>query len=154
MEMRRIQKVKRRDALVAALWHKRPHGSDVEKLPKMLVTGHTLQQVRYLIPGRTHAEPAKKHKMCSKQALKWCGKISETHKAPCGGSKHMRGAASANLALARANELLCLVVVRTTQYDGCPSICVHISAGAMLCWWDRGFLDVARTSASVTMSSR
>ena len=122
--------------------------------PKCSWSATTLHPCRNLTPGRTHAEPAKKHKMCSKQALKWCEKISETHRAPCGGSKHMRGAASANLALARANELLCLVVVRTTQYDGCPSICVHIPAGLMLCGWDKGFLDVARTSASVTMSSR
>ena len=40
MEMRRMKKVKRRDALVAALWHKWPHGSDVAKLPKMLVASH------------------------------------------------------------------------------------------------------------------
>ena len=125
-----------------------------QSCPKCSWPATTLHPRRNFTPGRKYAEPARKHKMCSKQALKWCGKISETHRAPCSASKHMMGAASANLALARANELLCLVVVRTTQYDGCPSICVHISAGAMLCGGGRGFLDVATTSASVPMSSR
>ena len=40
MEMKRMKKVKRRDALVAALWHKWPHGGDVAKLSTLLVASH------------------------------------------------------------------------------------------------------------------
>ena len=66
----------------------------------------------------------------------------------------MEGGCERESCAPRANELLCLVVVRTTQYDGCPSINVHIAAGVMLCGGGGGFLDVAKTSASVPMSSR
>ena len=66
----------------------------------------------------------------------------------------MKGSSKRKSALARANELVRCAVVRTTQCDGCPSICVHISADVMLCGGGGDFLDVARTSASVTVSSR
>ena len=125
-----------------------------QSCPKCSWPATTLHPRRNFTPGRKYAEPARKHKMCSKQALKWCGKISETHRAPCSASKHMMGAASANLALARANELVRCCGGQNHPFGACVCMLVCISAGVMLCGGGGGFLDVARTSASVPMSSR